>query len=90
MIDFVGYRIFEDYTLLRKSTYKAMRKKMSYIKTKVESGHMMNYSEWCSINSYEGWLKHANCKKLTDKYITPLKPYADNYYNNIIKRKAAA
>ena len=89
-IDFVGYRIFEDYTLLRKSTYKAMRKKMSYIKTKVESGHMMNYSEWCSINSYEGWLKHANCKKLTDKYITPLKPYADNYYNNVIKRKAAA
>lgn len=37
-IDFVGYRIFKDYTLLRKSTCKSFKKKMIGIRKKVETG----------------------------------------------------
>lgn len=79
-VDFVGYRIFKDYTLLRKSTCQEMKKKMTAIRKKVERGQEMNYSEWCSINSYKGWLKHCDSCHLSDKYIVPIQPYADGYY----------
>lgn len=37
-IDFVGYRIFKDYTLLRKSTCQEFERKMTAIRKKIESG----------------------------------------------------
>ncbi len=85
-VDFVGYRIFRTYTLLRKSTAVELKRKMTKIRTKVESGYEMNYSEWCSINSYQGWLKYCDSQRLREKYIDPLIPYADNYYNTHIKK----
>ena len=84
-VDFLGYRTFLNYTLLRKSTCKSMKAKLSRIRVKVESGNMMNYSEWCSINSYKGWLKHCDSFRLEQKYVTPLIPYADDYYIKNIK-----
>lgn len=53
---------------------------MTAIRNKVEAGNMMNYSEWCSINSYKGWLKYADTFRLYQKYVVPLLPYADDYY----------
>jgi len=87
-IDFLGYRIFGNYTLLRKSVCKDMKKKLTAIKAKVESGKMMNYSEWCCINSYLGLLKWCNSFRLSQKYIIPLLPYASKYYNENIKKGA--
>lgn len=86
-VDFVGYRIFKDYTLLRKSTCQEMKRKMTKIRKKVESGQEMNYSEWCSINSYKGWLKHCDSYHLVETYIKPIQPYADRYYETQIKSK---
>lgn len=86
-IDFVGYRIFKDYTLLRKSTCQELKRKMTAIREKVESGQEMNYSEWCSINSYKGWLKHCDSQHLSETYIVPIQPYADRYYKDHIKKK---
>lgn len=80
-IDFLGYRVFMNYTLLRKSTCTSMKRKMKAIRVKVENGNMMNYSEYCSINSYNGWLKYCDSYRLKEKYITPLLPYAEDYYN---------
>ena len=57
-IDFVGYRIFLNSTLLRKSTCQEMKRKMTNIRKKVENGQEMNYSEWCSINVVNG--KYGN------------------------------
>lgn len=85
-VDYLGYRSFGSYTILRKSTCKNMKRRMTQIRIKVESGEMMNYSEWCSINSYKGWLKHCNSFRLSRKYIEPLKSYADAYYESQIKR----
>lgn len=53
-IDFVGYRHFGDYVLLRKSTSKRMIKKMRNIMKKLDNNGRLTYSEWCSINSYKG------------------------------------
>lgn len=86
-IDFVGYRIFKDYTLLRKSTCIEFKRKMTAIRKKVESGNEMNYSEWCSINSYKGWLKWCDGSRLFETYIVPIQPYADDYYMKHIKGK---
>ena len=60
---------------------------MTAIRKKVESGHEMNYSEWCSINSYKGWLKHCDSYRLSEQYIMPIQPYADEYYKKHIKKK---
>lgn len=51
-VDFLGYRTFLNYSLLRKSTCEDMKRKLTAIRRKVEKGNMMNYSEWCCINSY--------------------------------------
>lgn len=68
-IDFVGYRIFLKDTLLRKSTCQEFERKMTAIRKKIESGQEMNYSEWCAINSYKGWLKYCDSSRLSEKYI---------------------
>lgn len=83
-VDFVGYRHFGDYILLRKSTAKKLKKKMRKILAKCARGIQMSYSEWCSINSYNGWLLWCDGYNLTKKYIEPLIPYADEYYRKEI------
>lgn len=85
-IDFVGYRVFMDFTLLRKSSCKSFKKKMLQIRAKVANGQLMNYSEWCSINSYKGWLKHCDSFRLQKKYIAPIEADAERYYQTVIKK----
>lgn len=87
-VDFLGYRTFYKYTLLRKTTCIDMTKKLTALRVKVESGNMMNYSEWCSLNSYKGWLISCDSFRLYQKYIEPLLPYADDYYKYNIKPKS--
>lgn len=86
-IDFVGYRVFLNYTLLRKSTCKSFKRKMRNINKKRLNGQELNYSEWCSINSYKGWLKWCNSYRLNQKYIKPIEQFAQDYYEKYIKKK---
>lgn len=86
-VDFVGYRTFMNYTLLRKSTCEQFKKKMIQIDRKCRVGKEMNFSEWCAINSYKGWLIHCDSFRLHEKYIKPLQPYADEYYYKHIYKK---
>lgn len=86
-IDYVGYRSFLEFTLLRKSTCKNFKARMVSINKKRLNGEPLSYSEWCSINSYKGWLKHCDSYRLTEKYLKPLEQYANNYYIQNIKMK---
>lgn len=86
-VDFVGYRVFMNYILLRKSTAKDFKKKMRKIDQKRMDGKEMNHSEWCSIHSYNGWLKHCDSYRLSEKYIKPIERYANCYYEQNIKGK---
>jgi hypothetical protein len=56
-IDFLGYRSFRNYTILRKSTYKRFKKKMLNISKSYIMYGNLTYSQVCTINSYLGWLK---------------------------------
>lgn len=87
-IDFVGYRHFYGYKLLRKTTCKHFKKKMLLIKHKMLNQIQITYSEWCSANSYKGWLDWCDSFRLRQKYIVPIQKTLDDYYNNFIKRKA--
>lgn len=87
-LDFVGYRIFPNYTLLRKTTCVNFKNKMLAINEKVKDGQLMNYSDWCSVNSYKGWLKHCDSFRLQEKYIAPIQGAVDRYYEEVIKPKS--
>lgn len=87
-VDFVGYRHFYGYKLLRKSTCKSFKRKMLNIKKKIQNGLNISYGEWCSANSYKGWLNWCDGFRLAQKYLAPLKPTLDKYYQENLKRKA--
>ena len=85
-VDFVGYRVFLDFVLLRKTTCKAFKAKMTRIHNKIKAGKEMNFNEWGSINSYRGWLQHCDCYRLEQKYIAPLEEAAQKYYLERVKK----
>lgn len=87
-VDFVGYRFFFNYKLLRKSTCKKFKRKMLQIKKKQDEGKLINYSEWCSANSYIGWLCWCDSYRLYQKYIAPIIPSILKYYSDVIKKDA--
>lgn len=87
-IDFVGYRFFGEYTLLRKSTCKTFKKKMLAISKKRENNVSPTYGEWCSFNSYKGWLKYCDSYRLFQKYVAPNVEYMQNYYLKEVKGNA--
>lgn len=84
-VDFVGYRFFGEYTLLRKSTTINFKRKMRACRKKMENNIPPTYSEWCSFNSYKGWLGNCDSYRLSKKYIEPLIEYMQNYYEREVK-----
>jgi hypothetical protein len=87
-VDFVGYRHFYGYKLLRKSTCKKFKKKMLAIKKKKDMGKPINYNDWCSANSYDGWLKWCNSWRLRQKYLKPIAQTLNQYYKRFISKKS--
>lgn len=84
-IDFVGFRMFGDYTLLRKSICINLENRLLQIYNKFLAGEELTYSEWCSYNSYAGWLLYCDSYGLGKKYFDPVRDYCDNYYINNVK-----
>jgi len=61
-IDFLGYRFFHRYTLLRKNTVTKFKRKMNNIKRHYNK--MEPISIISTVMSYYGWLKYGNCLNL--------------------------
>lgn len=87
-VDFVGYRFFGEYTLLRKSTAINFKRKMRACRKKMKNNIPPTYSEWCSFNSYKGWLGNCDSYRLSKKYIEPLIDYMQDYYEKEVKGHA--
>lgn len=88
-IDFVGYRHFRTYILLRKSIAKRLTRRMRDIQTRMNNGEKLNESDYGAINSYKGWLNHCNGHNLYEKWIKPLEPYHKQYYEEVIKGESS-
>lgn len=63
-IDFCGYRHFDNYILVRKSTAKRQMKTIKRLPNWVESGKITTDNMRSIIDSTVGWLKHANAYNL--------------------------
>lgn len=74
-VDFVWYRYFYWYRLLRKRTCNRMKKKISNVRKR-----KWREKDWCMINSYAGWLCHCNSYRLYEKYIEPRTDWIVEYY----------
>jgi len=81
-LDFVGYRHFFGFRLLRKKTAVRLKRKMMKMKSKM----MLNYNEWCSVNSYIGLCCQCNSYRLCRKYIHPLLSKVLLYYKRVIAK----
>ncbi|MCK9328022.1 MAG: reverse transcriptase/maturase family protein [Bacteroidales bacterium] len=64
-VDFLGYKCFRDYTLLRKSSARNFKKKIAQI----EAGNLDPQNVISSTMSYLGWLKHCDAHHLSTRYI---------------------
>ncbi len=67
-IDFLGYKFFHDYTLVRKSLAKKFKRKVRSIE---KYPYAYNDTEiLSSLASYLGWFKHANAQNLKNAFLT--------------------
>jgi hypothetical protein len=81
-IDFLGYRFFHHYILLRKSIAIKFKQRIRYIKTHwrdLPPSEILN-----SVMSYYGWLGYANCNNLTKSYINQ---EIYSIFNKVCKRE---
>jgi hypothetical protein len=79
-IDFVGYRCFGTYTLLRNSTKKRLKAAVKKLGRKVNRGKSLNRSDQSRIGSYYGILGWCDSFRLKEKTIN--KFLGGNYGNN--------
>jgi retron-type reverse transcriptase len=63
-VDFLGYRHFNNYILLRKSTAKRVCKRLERLPKLYERGEITAEQYRSSVGSTWGWLKHANTHNL--------------------------
>ena len=78
-VDIVGYRMSHNPTILRKSTFKRLRRKCLDI-AKKQSGADLTYSEFCSANSYKGWSMHGNDATIREKYYEPIQEKLNEFH----------
>lgn len=83
-VDFVGYRFFPKYILLRKKTCKRFKALFNQILYKQEHKQMINYHQFCAANSYIGWLMWCDSWRLFHKYVFPVIDSLIAYYYKVI------
>lgn len=66
-VDFLGYRHFDNYILVRKRTAKRMMKKVAVLPGRYESGEITLDELRSILDSISGWLSHANAYHLSQK-----------------------
>ena len=88
-VDFVGYRHFQGFKLLRMSTCRRYKKQMIKFKNKIVIGEELSYNDRCSINSYSGWIGWCDGYRLSQKYCNPIKEYLSEYYVKNKERKVS-
>jgi retron-type reverse transcriptase len=66
-VDFLGYRHFDNYVLLRKRTAKRVRRRLAALPRLHERGKISDEQYRSSVASTWGWLKHANSHNLAVK-----------------------
>lgn len=77
-IDFVGYRHFYGYKLLRKSTIKQCKDIFSQC---YKQQPFISEQLWSAYNSYDGWIKWCDGCHFYQSYMRDLVPVVNTYYH---------
>lgn len=85
-IDFVGYRYFGEFTLLRTSTKRRLKKAVKRLRRKVERGKALTLPNQSTVGSYNGILEWCDSTRLKEKTI---KQFIGGKYGNS-KRKSGS
>ena len=59
-VDFLGYRHFKEFILLRKSTTKRIKQRLKSIPWKIRSGRISKEKGLSSVASTLGWIRWGN------------------------------
>ena len=70
-IDFVGYRHFKKFKLLRKSISNNYKKRMNEVKEMLDKDCLTEHV-WRSAQSYKGWVQNCDSYRLREKYNDPV------------------
>ena len=79
-VDFVGFRFFHHFTLLRKKSLKRLKRICLNVRDKWKRKLLMTYKEFCGINAYCGWLEYCDSYRLKQKYFKPIKNALLHFY----------
>ena len=80
-VDFVGYRVFPNRVLIRKSTLKRMRRRLATVRKHVEAG-MFSGSDRSCLASYTGWVRYCTPKVRSGLFNSHVKPILDQIPDN--------
>lgn len=80
-VDFVGYRHFKGYKLLRKSTLKTCKNITIQMKKYNRLKRLPPEKLWCAWVSSLGWISWCDGKKFYYKYYNDSIPIVNTYYN---------
>jgi len=67
-IEFLGYKVFADYRVLRKSTVKRITKKIKKYKRQIRTGDMLPEKLALAIQSWKAYAKFANSWHTANKF----------------------
>ncbi len=92
-IDYLGYRTFRGYRLLRKTTKMNLKKAAKRLLKKIESGEKLDCHDLGTLASYNGVLKWCNSYRLNRATLAPInehvahlkqvrKEFSKNFLNN--------
>lgn len=88
-IDFVGYRCFGEYTLLRTRTKKRLHQAIKRLRRKINKGKPLSRSNQSTIGSYSGILQWGDCTRLKSRTINKILGGQNGNSKRHAKAKAA-
>ena len=73
-IDFAGYRVYPNRVLIRKTTFRGLRRRLLHVRSWVTQTHELTVHDRSVVASYAGWAKCCTRKARHTIYETYFKP----------------
>lgn len=81
-VDFVGFRFFKSFVLLRKSNVKRCKKILREVLAKSEKKCLISKRLFSSVNSYAGFFKACNGWRFMQRHFVPIAPSLKEFYES--------
>ena len=72
-IDFVGYRYFKNYTIMRRRNFLRFARQCRRVRRRIEQGRPIDFHTAAGLLSRAGQLKHCDAHGIRVKYIDPIR-----------------